>query len=173
MERDPYNEDISWLQQQEQGRYQEQIMYQDPGHYEQPSELPTPWSESPQQERYQRIQPIPRMPEGERQALIDGLKKGLLLSSLIGFGAFSWLVLSQAAPTISWQTSPGPSQFQPAIPSDHADGFFDQRGGRFFGHHHHHEDSEHWQNHDQNQNQFSGQGQDQPSAPVSGTHVSP
>src|ERR1700732_3039482 len=106
MERDPYNNaDIP-------GIYRQEQIYER-------SDISESWAESPRQEQYQKIQPaspIPRMPKEEAQFLVRRLKQGLLISSIVGFGAMSWLVtFRQIAASLP---QPPVQQLQQFGPSD-------------------------------------------------------
>jgi hypothetical protein len=179
MEIDPYDTRVPWLPRQEQSteyRRQEQIPEygrDEPsyeyGRQEQSAEYrsdePAYWDEPQPLEKYQKIQPPPHMPKAQAQALVRSLKNSLLIASVVGFGAFSWLIAGQLA-TSSAQNSFDPSHSQPAGPSDDQGGFFHHQGGDYFGRHHHDDNGQNWSQDQQGQNQ----GQD--SGPVSGTHVS-
>jgi len=181
MERNPYidrynDNDISWAPRQEQiyersdfseswdeSPRQEQV-------YER-SDFSESWDESPRQEQYQKIQPA-RMPREEVQSLVRRLKQGLLISSIVGFGAMSWLVTFRQVAASFPQTPT--QQFQQSVPSDSSRHFFNQSGRNPFGEHHHHRRDFRYNDHDQDDGgSYQGStSQSQDTVPVSSTHVS-
>jgi hypothetical protein len=134
METNPYEYDrtIPWIPQQNQlyeGRYvTERASQQRP---------PVLQDQRPQQRRVdQKPKPPERMPKARALALARTLKKGLVIASLLSFGAFSGLVAyHQVGTTTTANTSSGSSQATPASTSSsqNSNGFFNQQGGNNFG----------------------------------------
>jgi len=134
METNPYEYDrtIPWIPQQNQlyeGRYVTDRASQ--------QRSPDLQDQRPQQRRVDRKpKPPERMPKAGALALARTLKKGLVIASLLSFGAFSGLVAyHQVGTTTTANTSSGSSQATPASTSSsqNSNGFFNQQGGNNFG----------------------------------------
>lgn len=134
METNPYEYDrtIPWIPQQNQlyeGRYVTDRASQ--------QRSPVLQDQRPQQRRVdQKPKPPERMPKARALALARTLKKGLVIASLLSFGAFSGLVAYHQVGTITTaNTSSGSSQATPASTSSsqNSNGFFNQQGGNNFG----------------------------------------
>jgi hypothetical protein len=89
----------------------------------------------------QKPKPAERMSKAKALALVSTLKRGLIIASLVSFGAFSGLVAYHQVGTTAnqtnqaKQTSSGSSQVTPTTSSSSQDsnGFFKQQGGNNFG----------------------------------------
>jgi hypothetical protein len=132
METNPYEYDrtIPWIPQQNQlyeGRYVTDRASQ--------QRSPVLQDQRPQQRSVdQKPKPPERMPKARALALARTLKKGLVIASLLSFGAFSGLVAYHQVGTTA-NTSSGSSQATPASTSSsqNSNGFFNQQGGNNFG----------------------------------------
>ncbi len=135
METNPYEYDrtIPWIPQQNQpyeGRYVTDRASQ--------QRSPDLQNQRPQQRSVdQKPKPPERMPKARALALARTLKKGLVIASLVSFGAFSGLVAYHQVGTTTTanHTSSGSSQATPASTSSpqNSNGFFNQQGGNNFG----------------------------------------
>jgi hypothetical protein len=133
METNPYEYDrtIPWIPQQNQlyeGRYVTDRASQ--------QRSPVLQDQRPQQRRVdQKPKPPERMPKARALALARTLKKGLVIASLVSFGAFSGLVAYHQVGTTANHTSSGSSQAMPVSTSSsqNSNGFFNQQGGNNFG----------------------------------------
>lgn len=75
----------------------------------------------------------PRMPKGEARALVRKLKRGIVVTILVCFGAFSGLVMSRTNADANQQTTPGDiNQLSPNQTQDTTNSQW-QRGGYGFG----------------------------------------
>ena len=135
METNPYEYDrtIPWIPQQNQ-LYEGGYVTDRAGQQRSPDLQ----NQRPQQRRVdQKPKPPERMPKARALALARALKKGLVIASLVSFGAFSGLVAYHQVGTTTTanQTSSGSSQATPASTSSsqNSNGFFNQQGGNNFG----------------------------------------